>query len=274
MLSYQHSYHAGNFADVIKHLTLSRVLSYMTQKDKPLFYLETHSGRGVYDLKHQHALKTGEYKEGIDKLWAQRTALPEIFQDYLHSIYSLNTDNDLRFYPGSPAIAIDMLRSQDRLYCCELHPQEFDALKSMKKKNLKVHVAQEDGIKAMNALLPPPEKRSLVFIDPSFELKTEYKTIPAAIHQAYKKCPTAVYCLWYPIVEKDLTEQLHKEMAKIPTQNTLNIEFHRERITAQGMTGTGLFLINPPYLLKSEIETALKVLETLINPGQSFYKVE
>ena len=274
MLSYQHGYHAGNFADVVKHLTLSRILTYMTQKDKPLFYLETHSGRGLYDLRSGQANKTGEYIEGIDILWKQKASLPDLFEPYMKSIANVNAAQELRYYPGSPQIAIDLLRPQDRIYCCELHPKEFESLQLLKHQHPKLHLSQEDGLKSLNALLPPSEKRGLIFIDPSFELKDEYKTIPSLIQKAHAKFSNGVYCLWFPLVNKGFTEQLYKGLEKINAKETLLVEFYQNKINTGMMTGCGLWILNPPFQLKTELKTGLEALQNLFNPEESHWVVK
>lgn len=274
MLSYQHGYHAGNFADVIKHTTLSRLLTYMTQKDKPLFYLETHSGKGLYDLKDKQAEKTGEYRQGVKLIWPKRNEMPPVFNDYFKTISQLNHGDTLRHYPGSPYIAIQSLRMQDRSYLCELHPTEFDVLDQMPHFNKRVYTSNTDGMDSMLALMPPPEKRGLIFIDPSFELKEEYKKIPAIINRAFAKFSTGVYCLWYPVVNKKLTEQLIRGMSSINAKNALKIEFHLTLAPKDGMTGCGLWIINPPFTLAAEMKTALDTLRTYFNPGVSSYTIE
>lgn len=274
MLSYQHGYHAGNFADVIKHIALTRLLSYLTLKDKPLFYLETHSGKGLYDLKHKQAEKTGEYKQGIKPLWDNQKNLPSVFQDYLQIIKQLNDTKDLRYYPGSPCLTINSLRSQDRMYFCELHPAEFEALSTLPRQNKKVHYSDTDGIAAMRALLPPPEKRGLIFIDPSFEIKEEYRDIPAAIKQAYSRFSTGVYCLWYPVVNRRLVDKLDRNMKEIKADKALRIEFNLTMAPMEGMSGTGLWVLNPPYTFAEEMKTVLDVLRTYFNPGVSSYIIE
>lgn len=283
MLSYQHGYHAGNFADVMKHITLTRLLAYLKLKDKPLFYLETHAGKGQYDLRDKQAEKTGEYKQGIKLIWPDRKQLASVFKDYFETIKFLNTDNilnkdnkdeGLRYYPGSPFLAINALRMHDRLYLCELHPAEYDALDQMAHFNKKVHLSNTDGIATMNALVPPLEKRGLIFIDPSFERKEEYKEIPLAIKQAFTKFATGVYCLWYPVVNRKLTEQLIRGMKSIPSKNALRIEFNLTLAPKDGMTGCGLWIINPPFTLEAEMKTILEVLRTYFNPGVSSYIIE
>lgn len=274
MLSYQHGYHAGNFADVVKHLTLSRLLNYLIIKDKPLFYLETHSGKGQYDLKDKQAEKTGEYKEGISLLWHDRKSLPSVFAPYFQAINALNHNEGLRHYPGSPFIAINALRKEDRLYFCELHPTEYDALSKMAHFNKKVHTSNSDGIASLKALLPPLEKRGLVFIDPSFEVKDEYKQIPVAIKKAYDRFSNGVFCLWYPLVNKKLTEQLVRGMTAIGAPKTLRVEFNLTLARQEGMTGCGLWIINPPHTLVDELKLILDTLRKYFNPGVSSYTIE
>lgn len=274
MLSYQHGYHAGNFADVIKHIALTRLLSYLTVKDKPLFYLETHSGKGLYDLKNKQAIKTGEYKQGVKLLWPDRKTLPSVFHHYLHSLMELNQTDELKVYPGSPWLTINQLRTQDRMYFCELHPAEFEALSQLPRHHKKVHFSETDGIAAMNALLPPPEKRGLIFIDPSFEIKDEYKTIPTAIKQAFTRFSTGVYCLWYPVVNRRLVDRLVRHMKEIQANTALRIEFNLTMAPMEGMSGAGLWVLNPPYTFAEEMKSALDILRTYFNPGVSSYLIE
>ncbi|HHF7343765.1 TPA: 23S rRNA (adenine(2030)-N(6))-methyltransferase RlmJ [Legionella feeleii] len=274
MLSYQHGYHAGNFADVVKHLTLSRLLHYMIGKEKPIFYLETHSGRGMYDLHDNQAAKTGEYLQGIHLLWEHKKQLSPMFTPYLQSIDKINQSSELRFYPGSPCLAIDFLRPQDRLFCGELHPREFEHLESLPHRGKRVFFSNEDGIANLHALLPPAERRGLIFIDPSYEVKTDYKLIPQALKSAYRRFSTGVFCLWYPIVDKRLHEQLLRGLKAIEANSSLHLEFYLTGATQSGMTGCGLWVINPPYVLAEEMKIILQQLRGFFNPGISSFIVE
>jgi len=274
MLSYQHGYHAGGFADVIKHVTLTRLLNYLILKDKPLFYLETHAGRGLYDLKDKQALKTGEALDGIQVAWSHRRALPAVFSSYMELISQLNQADTLRYYPGSPIIASTLLRAKDRQFYCELHPQEFEHLKRIPKGGKRVHVSQTDGIKELSALVPPPERRGLIFLDPSYEVKSEYSTIPEALKVAYRRFLTGVYCLWYPLIDDRLHSTLLRRLNVIGAKNHLRLEFYLNNKIGQGMTGTGLWIINPPYLLSAEIKMALESMCQLYNPGVSSFLIE
>lgn len=272
MLSYQHGYHAGNFADVVKHLTLARILDYLCQKEKPIFYLETHSGKGLYDLKSVEALKTGEAIQGISQIWENQKQLPDVFRPYLDVIQQYNPEGSLRYYPGSPVFALQQLRQQDRLYCCELHPKEFDALRQIPRhrREMKMHVSHSNGLEQLVALLPPSERRGLVFIDPSYEIKTDYRTLPKLLQNAYRRFNQGVYCIWYPILGEKSHIQMVSSFAKISPQN-LRVEFNVSAPTKQGMTGCGLWVINPPYVLAAELKVALSMLVTLLNPGISTF---
>lgn len=274
MLSYQHGYHAGNFADVVKHVTLSRILNYLCQKEKPVFYLETHSGKGQYDLNSAETLKTGEAHQGIEQIWTKQNLLPDVFQSYLDVIRMYNADGSLRYYPGSPAFALQQLRPQDRLFCCELHPREFNALQQLprQRREMKMHVSHANGLEQLAALLPPKERRGLVFIDPSYEIKTDYRTIPLDVKNAYQRFNQGVYCIWYPILSEKYHIQMVSSFAKISSRN-LRVEFNLSSQAHSGMTGCGLWIINPPYVLASELEAALSVLVTLLNPGLSTFEL-
>jgi 23S rRNA (adenine2030-N6)-methyltransferase len=273
MLSYQHAYHAGCYADVVKHIFLSRILAYMTQKDKPLLYLETHGGRGVYDIKDHYAKKTQEAQDGIIKLWPHKEQLTKEFSNYLKIIESMNTPHELRHYPGSPKIAIELLRPQDRIYLCERHPQEIEYLKQLKTSTKNIYIEETEGIAKMNALVPPKEKRALIFIDPSYELKDEYKSIPRAIANDYKKFPLGVYCIWYPILNHLGHEVLLKQLAKINTNKTLKLEFYVENTNSKGIRGTGLYIINPPYVLEQEAQVIFKALQKVYSDKKTLFKI-
>lgn len=274
MLSYQHIYHAGCFADVIKHVFLSRIIEYMTQKDKPFLYLETHAGRGLYDLESPMAKKTAEAQQGIHKFWPERSRLNESFAPFIQALLKINPNERLRYYPGSPQIAMTHLRQQDRLVFCELHPQELRALQKISNQNQKIFIEQTDGMEKMKAVLPAREKRALIFIDPSYEIKNEYQSIPKNIAANYKKFPQGVYVLWYPMLPSLAHQTLIKHLKKIPTDKTLHLQFWLEDSKNQGMYGTGLFIINPPYVLAEEAQTIFKSLQFIFADHKSQYLIE
>ena len=267
MLSYQHHFHAGCYADVIKHFALCQILSYMTQKDKPMLYLETHAGRGKYDLTCADAKKTGEAQAGILNFLAQQHQAPELFNHFIELI-----GNDTHNYPGSPVIALKLLRDIDRIYACELHSREFSLLNKIKSRTVKFHAAAIDGIEALNALLPPPEKRALVFIDPSYEIKSEYQSVPKAVLNAYQKFPQGVFVLWYPIVDEEYHYQMLKLFRRLDSDKTLRLEFFSNE--ERGMRGTGLWIINPPYTLKHDLTIACDHFKKIFNPSGSSYAID
>jgi len=266
MLSYQHGYHAGNFSDVIKHLTLSRLLAYLSQKPKPLLYLETHAGRGLYDLRDGQAQKNAEFLEGISLLWEARKKAPELMAPYLHTIAKLNPNNELRYYPGSPWLSLEGLRSQDRLVFIERHPKEFSFLEQLPG-SAKRFCYNTDGIKEMTALLPPIERRGLIFIDPSYEIKEEYKTIPKAIEAAHKRFATGVYCLWYPILTAYQHRQILTAFTNNGLTNSLRLVFNLNPLSQEGMSGCGLWLVNPPYVLAEEMRTLFEFVKGVFGKG-------
>ena len=274
MLSYQHAYHAGCYADVIKHVFLSRILKYMIQKDSPLLYLESHAGRGLYDLEDRFAKKTQEAKEGIFKLWPTRSSLPQEFKPFCEVLESLNTQQQLKYYPGSPQLAINLLRPQDRVYLCELHPQEIDHLKKCQTQEKKIIIEDTDGLAKIKALVPPPEKRALIFIDPSYEVKSEYEMVAKTIVDNVKKFPQGVYVLWYPIVNPQYHANLLKKLKKIPSDKTLRLEFFIDNPNKKGMYGTGLFIVNPPYVLNEEAKTIFKAFKAIFHEFNTHSVIE
>ena len=274
MLSYQHGYHAGCFADVVKHLGLCSILSYITQKEKPLFYLDTHAGRGLYHLQDKQAMKNQEFLLGISALWAERSHLPEAFSTYFSAVDQWNPDGHLQYYPGSPALAITALRSQDRLFFCEKHPGELDHLLAFSKKYPRVHCSDEDGYHELLARLPPPEHRGLIMIDPSYEMKDEYRTVTKMDQAALRLFATGIYCIWYPIVDLKLRSQLVQGLSGIPGTRSLCAEFYLNSQPPVGMDGCGLFIINPPYTLESQLRTMFDCLLGIFSPGRSSYVIK
>lgn len=242
MLSYQHIYHAGNLADVHKHSMLAWALSYMTRKDKPLSYLETHAGRGLYDLKDAAALKTGEAASGITI--AQDWFAPD--HPYARVLARIRAKHGPNAYPGSPLIAAESLRQVDSIHLSELHPQEFSALKA----NMTPYggiFRQKDGWEMAMSLCPPEPRRGLLLIDPSFEVKTDYQTIPGTLTKLHRKWGVGVIMLWYPV----LTDAPHKSMirnlqAALPDALTHEVRFPPAR-AGHRMVGSGLFVVNAPF---------------------------
>ncbi|AAZ24585.1 23S rRNA (adenine(2030)-N(6))-methyltransferase RlmJ [Colwellia psychrerythraea] len=287
MLSYRHAFHAGNFADVLKHSVLSLVLDYMTRKEKGFCYIDSHSGAGMYQLADEYAQKTGEYKDGIAKIINDEDA-PESLEPYLSLIKSLNlasdrntdpsadistdTSNDLDVYPGSPGIAKAFVRRQDSSHLFELHPTDIQHLENFCQRWRKVFVKQSDGYQGVLGLIPPPSRRGVVLIDPPYELKEDYHKAVKTIIKAYEKFSTGTYILWYPVVKRELVEQMSYTFTKSSVKNVLQVEFCLESDTDEyGMTGTGLFIVNPPWQLTSQLEEILPYMKTKLGSDDTSY---
>ncbi|MFT7431630.1 MAG: 23S rRNA (adenine2030-N6)-methyltransferase [Colwellia sp.] len=275
MLSYRHAFHAGNFADVLKHSVLTLILEYMIRKDKGFYYIDSHSGAGMYQLSDEYAQKTGEYKDGIAKL-IENNDLPEALQPYINLVKNLNQKTtELTLYPGSPGIARQFTRRQDSVHLFELHPADIEHLKAYSQRWNKSHVKQSDGYQGVLGLVPPPNRRGLVLIDPPYELKEDYLKAVRTLVSAYKKFATGTYILWYPVVKRELVEQMQNAFIKSNVRNLMQVEYCQHTDTEEyGMTGTGLFIVNPPWQLASQLSEVLPYLKTKLGNAESQYSVK
>ena len=273
LLSYRHSYHAGNFADVLKHIVLVEMLEHFIKKDKPFDYIDTHSGAGIYDLLSGHADKNKEYKNGIDKL--KDTRWPEL-ASYFSAIDANNKSVGLRYYPGSPAIAMEYLRRGDRAWLFEMHSADGTRLEQLFAKNRSVRVSGDDGLKGLLSLVPPVSKRGLVLIDPSYEIKQDYDQVFKAVAQAHKKFTTGTYAIWYPVVDRVRIEKLEGKFKRSGIKNIQLFELGLlEDTEERGMTSSGMMVINPPWTLKDKMSQLLpKLVKALDESGSSFYRCE
>lgn len=278
-MNYRHIYHAGNFADVFKHLLLSRALAYFNKKQKPYFILDTHGGIGRYDLTAEQASKTGEYENGIAQL-LQDPHSPAFADDYLDAVKQLNDSGELRYYPGSPWLSHSMMRSQDRLIVCELHSEDGVALKhnlAVSKSECSMQVlAPQNGYQAVVAQLPPPEKRGLVLIDPPFEQTDEFDQVVTALTKGLKRWQTGSYAVWYPIKDTVKTASFHQDVAAIKgIPKTLVIELMiRAADSTTGLHGCGFVWLNPPYGLVNELDELLPYLRDSLaqsSGAESYY---
>ncbi len=268
MLSYRHSFHAGNHADVVKHIVQSLILSALQQKDKPFVYHDTHSGVGRYDLTHEWSEKTGEYKQGIARLW-QQNQLPEELNSYIGAIKQLNNDGELRYYPGSPRIARAHLRTQDRMVLTELHPSDYPLLEQEFHRDRQVQIYKEDGFQRLKASLPPQERR------PPYELAHEYRDVVKAIATSYKRWATGIYAIWYPVVNRHDIDDMLEGLQGLGIRKILQIELGVSPDTNErGMTASGMIVINPPWKLESQMQTLLPWLQQAIAPATGHWKVD
>lgn len=278
-MNYRHSYHAGNFADVLKHTVLALILDYLCRKPAPYMVLDTHAGTGVYDLAAPQSQRTGEYQHGITRLWAPAFAWPAGLLPYRAALLAaqvppLSTHaassgggagvwaGDVpRYYPGSPAIARHFLRPQDRLLLNEYHPEDARQLKRSMAGQRQIAVHSLDGYRTLKAFLPPPERRGLVLIDPPFEQADEWAQLVAALVTGYRRWPTGIYALWYPIKERAAVWRFQEalERTAIPRQLMVELTVHPENDHTR-LNGCGMLLVNPPWQLDETLAALLPVL--------------
>ncbi len=269
MLSYRHAFHAGNHADVLKHLILLQIAEYLGEKPAPFWIIDTHAGAGRYALESAHASKLAEYKDGIGRLWEAK-GLPPAAKDYVDMVRQLNPDGQLRHYPGSPWLARQMLRDSDRLRLYEMHTTDAKLLlECFKGTGREVTITDGDGFIGLKAILPPPPRRALVLIDPSYETKGDYTAVIKALQEALKRFPTGTYALWYPMLSKLESRQLPDKLKRLGCSNWLHatLEVKAPAKDGFGMNGSGMFVINPPWTLEKKLHETLPKLTELLAQG-------
>lgn len=260
MFGYRHAFHAGNFADVFKHVILLQLLRALLKKDKPFMVLDTHAGAGLYDLSSVEAQKVGEYRHGIARLWDCTALSPEL-RDYLVQIRAFNPGEQLRSYPGSPRLIQRLLRPNDRLVACELHPNEYPVLKAEMTGERHVSVQKLDAYAALKAHLPPKEGRGLVFMDPSFEMSGEFDRLRDAVSQCQQRWRNGMMAIWYPILNRAPSQRFHDALGRLDLASALYAELGVASYDSpQGMHGCGMVIINPPWQLDSMLERILPEL--------------
>lgn len=273
MLSYRHSFHAGNFADVLKHIVLVEILDYLNKKDTGYEYIDTHSGAGLFNLRSNDAQKLQEYNNGIAKLDAN--AYPELAA-YFELIRAVNPTDNLAFYPGSPAIAQYFLRPQDRAWLYELHPKDYSLLCDTMAANKKIRVKQQDGLSGMLSLMPPTSRRGLVLIDPSYEIKTEYQLVADSVIKAHKKFSSGIFAIWYPVVDRSTIDRLEKNLVDSGIKNIQRFELGINADNpGRGMNNSGMIVINPPWTLLDKMSNLLpKLAKTISETDDLFFKCD
>ena len=272
MLSYRHSFHAGNFADVIKHIVQIEILEHLTKKDKPFDYIDTHSGAGLFNLQSDDMQKLQEYTNGIAKL--APNDFPEI-ASYFETINSFNEHGQFDFYPGSPSIAKTFLRQQDKGWLFELHPQDFEHLTNNIGRNRRIKIAKTDGLKGMLGLIPTASRRALILIDPSYEIKSEYEQVIDTVIKAYKKFSTATYAIWYPVVDRRYIDSMERKLVTSGIKDIQRFELAlADDSSGHGMTSSGMFVINPPWTLQAKMQTLLPKLSQALTAKEHFYKCD
>ena len=258
MLSYRHGYHAGNAADVLKHFILTYVLDYIKKKDKGFIFIDSHAGAGKYLISDPYMQKNKEYLQGIEKILQLKN--DNIFlKKYLDLIKSININSDLKIYPGSCFLAARSLRPNDNLYFFELHPKEFLNLKKNFENDSRVIIENRDSYQRLKKLLPPKEKRAVILIDPSYELKDEYEKVLEMLSDCYKKFPLGVYIIWYPVLKSKKSEKFIFNVLKKKYKNLSHVEMITDNLN-NGMQGSGLFILNCPWSIENDIKKSLETI--------------
>jgi 23S rRNA (adenine2030-N6)-methyltransferase len=255
-MNYRHAYHAGNFADVLKHAVLCRVLVHLREKPAPFRVIDSHAGAGLYDLTAAEPNKTGEWREGIGRLWTAKldAELRGLLQPYLDSVAAHNPHGTLRSYPGSPMIARWLLRPQDRLLACELEPGAAAALARHLRGDARAKAVTIDGWTALGAFVPPKERRGLVLLDPPFEQPDDFTRLVQGLERAHRKWATGIYLLWYPMKDREQTETFARRLARTAIPKMLRMELVVAPMGETRLRGTGLVIVNPPWTLENEFK--------------------
>lgn len=270
MLAYRHAFHAGNHADVLKHWIYTQVLAYMGTKDKPYWVIDTHAGAGGCVLTGRHAVqeqgaRRPEYLDGIGRLW-EREDLPATVRQYVNLVRDHNPKGDLRHYPGSPALAMQCLREQDRLRLFELHPADVQTLGKYFGSLPHVEVHRADGFSALKSQLPPPSRRALVLIDPPYELKADYAMVVSTVREALKRFSEAVIIVWYPLVARLEARQLPQRLKACAPKGWLHAQLNVQQADARGvgLMGSGVFIANPPWTLHDTLKPEMPWLAEVL----------
>ena len=272
MLAYRHAFHAGNHADVLKHCVLQQILLYMNQKDKPYWVIDTHAGAGMYSLASDYANTKSEYLDGVARLW-ECDDLPKVLSEYMNLIQLCNNKGDWTLYPGSPEVIRRTIRADDRMRLFELHPTDFDILEENFERDRQAKLFKSDGFASLKALLPPPTRRAVIFMDPPYEIKSDYPKVVDALQEGLSRFAEGVYVVWYPILTRGDHIRMIESLRKL-SEKTLNIAMTVQEPDEKGfgMLGSGLFIINPPWTLKDTMQDVMPYLvEKLAQyPGASY----
>ncbi|QDX80349.1 23S rRNA (adenine(2030)-N(6))-methyltransferase RlmJ [Denitratisoma sp. DHT3] len=281
MLSYRHAFHAGNHADVLKHFVLVQLLRHFNLKDKPYWVVDTHTGAGLYDLRSVYASKNAEFAGGIARLW-ERGDLPPALADYVDQVRRFNPDGTLRTYPGSPVLALNLMREADRLRLFELHSTDARLLmenlgRAFPGREKHYALRQADGFSEIKSVLPPPPRRGFTLMDPAYEDKRDYLRVVAAVKEGLSRFATGTFVLWYPQLQRGDSRQLPEKLKKLPAASWLHASLSVQAPAADGfgMHGSGLFIVNPPWTLAATLRDALPLLtEALAQDGQARHQLE
>jgi 23S rRNA (adenine2030-N6)-methyltransferase len=271
-MNYQHAFHAGNFADVHKHVVLTRILTHLRAKPAAFRVIDTHAGAGRYDLLAEEPSRGGEWRTGIERVWEAENGklaaeVRDLLGPYLEAVAAQNPDGGLRTYPGSPLIAKHLIRAQDRLIACELEPRSAAALKSVLRGDRRAKALAIDGWTAMGAYVPPKERRGIILTDPPFEDAGDFMRLPGALATAHRKWPTGIYMLWYPIKGREASEGLARRLQRLAIPKVLRSEIMLGPPRGDaGLVGSGVIVVNPPFTLEADLRALLPALGRILAP--------
>jgi 23S rRNA (adenine2030-N6)-methyltransferase len=263
MHAYRHLFHAGNFADVLKHALVMRLAAALARKDKAFLYLETHAGRGAYDLAHPWARKNAEFADGVARVW-RREDLPEPLRPYVEAVRGANANGTLRHYPGSPGLVRSLLRARDRMVLAELNADDCRALAALFADDGQVRVVKGDGFAMLKASLPPPERRALVLVDASFDAPGEFDRLLVALVDAHRRFATGVYALWYPLMAPAAMRDFERKLVATGLRRMFVAELETRRAAAASLRGCGLLVLNPPFGFVEEARTTVAWLAPVL----------
>lgn len=270
-MNYRHAFHAGNFADVVKHALLARVVAHLCKKDAPFRVIDTHAGTGLTDLASDEARRGSEWQDGIGRVWqhAFEARAAALLEPYLAAIAACNPGGELKCYPGSPLLIRHWLRAQDRLITCELEPGAARALSRNLQGDARIKAIAIDGWTALNAYIPPREKRGLVLIDPPYEQENELQRAADAVGAAHRKWAGGTILLWYPVKDQREIARFIKQLAAMTLAKSLQIQLSRTSATGTRLRGTGLIVVNAPWTLQAEAQILLPALSQAFWPGET-----
>lgn len=280
MLSYRHAFHAGNHADVLKHIVLIQLLRYLGQKETPYMVIDTHAGAGAYALNTGYAAKSAESETGISRLW-ERKDLPQPAAEYVQLVKAMNPDGKLRYYPGSPYCADQVAREQDRIRLFELHPSDSKILENNFRKleaqgqsgharGKRVMINKGDGFLGLKSLLPPPSRRGLVLIDPPYEIKDDYRRVKETLADALSRFATGTYAIWYPLLQRMESRQMPDKLKRLPGNGWLNVTLSIGAPVPDGigLRSSGMFIINPPWTLEPMLRELMPYLVKVLGQDE------
>ena len=268
-MNYRHIYHAGNFADCLKHTVFSRIITYMQRKDKAFRIVDTHAGPGIYDLSSEEAQKTGEWQDGIGRLlqaeWSKKAK--ELLEPYFSAVQAYNTDDKLQHYPGSPMLARHLMRQQDRLTLNELHPEDFKSLAKHFAGDIQVKTQEISGWSGLKSNLPPKEKRGILLVDPAFEEKGDFFRMVRGAGEALERFSTGTMCFWYPIKHGLEMKEFNLDMVNVVGHpNTIVTELW-VKDGEKSLNGSGMVIVNPPFTLINELRIILPEMAKILSQG-------